>query len=593
MPLIQYGQDIYKELGNHTSTRKATTFNNWQLTKFKFKNKKYYLFVEIETGLAIVTQRIDQNEFNHVLVAVNGTMDYLLPEQRERLTEIVFNEPVTLAHNDLIKSEITDKMLNYLKHNAEDLEGRANFDDPHLSDFDKVVILSLTLMTFSPEHANRTIERIAQKVNRFIPVKPDRPNKKVKYWDLRRQFIDPDNWEEYEDQNLGQNSKISKEIKHNNEKIIDQYLNSTTMSYPYYLIEPKSHLQDFLNNYLFVGGLRFVTSNLGDASYYSWWLVNQGLQINENRPEEQKDQIVNELFTMFTDFYLFLSRVGLIRKSDAQKIKKYCEAQWEDYVTSELDDDAEDSDINFNNLENEIMEHPERFLKIAQDKNTPPDVANYIEQMVKLLVPNNNLTKSQNIKYEDKKRNSATYEIRTKLRGFRPSTWRRFIISGNSSVTILMRTILFMFNVDWGHLYDLYNPATDIRYENQDTIEAMSEWKSEDAVNAEKVKVSSFKQGDKLILSYDYGDGWEFEVNIKKIDNSTPVPKYPRILSGKGLGIIDDIGGVWSLQDYYDTPEDQLEPELIDWTGGEKIDLDEFDKDGLNDGLMHLDSEDD
>lgn len=492
MPLIQYGQDIYKELGNHTSTRKATTFNNWQLTKFKFKNKKYYLFVEIETGLAIVTQKIEQNEFNHVLVAVTGTMDYLLPEQREELTDIIFNIPFTLAHNDLIKCETTDKMLNYLKHNSEDLEGRANFDDPYLSDFDKLVILSLTLMTSSPEHAHRTIEKIAQKVNKFLPVKPTRPNKKVKYWDLERQFDDPVKWKEYESQILDSNSKISREIKCNNDKIIDQYLNSTNINYPYYLVDPKPHLQDFLNNYLFVGGLRLVTSNLGDASYYSWWLVNQGLQINENLPQNQKDQVVNELFTIFTDFYLFLSRVGLIRKSDAQKIKKYYEAQWEDYVTSELDDDAEDSDINFNNLENEIIEHPEKFLKIAQDKNTPPDVANYIEQMVKLLVPNNNLTKSQNIKYEDKKRNSAIYEIRTKLRGFSPSTWRRFIISGNSSVTVLMRAILFMFNVDWGHLYDLYNPTTGIRYENQDPVEPMSDWEREEAVDAKKGKSICF-----------------------------------------------------------------------------------------------------
>lgn len=367
-------------------------------------------------------------------------------------------------------------------------------------------------------------------------------------------------------------------------------MNSTNINYPYYLIDPKPHLQDFLNNYLFVGGLRFVNSNLGDSSYYSWWLVNQGLQINENLPQDQKDQVVNELFIMFTDFYLFLSRVGLIRKSDARKVKNYCEKQWEDYVISELgNDDDENTSGSFNKLKNEIMEHPEKLLAIAQDENTPPDVSNYIEQMVKLLVPNNKVTKSQNIKYEDKERNSATYEIRTKLRGFRPSTWRRFIISGNSSVTVLMRAILFIFNVDWGHLYDLYNPATDIRYENQDTIEAMSQWKSEDAVNAEKVKVSAFEQGDKLILSYDYGDGWEFEVNIKKVDNSARAPKYPRILSGKGLGIIDDIGGVGSLQDYYDTPEDLLDSDIIDWTGGEKIDLDEFDKDGLNDGLMHLD----
>lgn len=159
--------------------RKPTIFNNWQLTKFKYKNKKYYLFVEIEIGLAIVTQRVEQNEFNHVLIAVNETLDYLLPEQREKLTDIVFNKQFTLVHNDLIKCEATDKILNYLKYNSEDLEDRANFDDPPLSNFDKLVILSLTLMTFFPEYVQRTIEKIAQKVNKFLPVKPARPNKKV------------------------------------------------------------------------------------------------------------------------------------------------------------------------------------------------------------------------------------------------------------------------------------------------------------------------------------------------------------------------------------------------------------------------------
>ena len=54
------------------------------------------------------------------------------------------------------------------------------------------------------------------------------------------------------------------------------------------------------------------------------------------------------------------------------------------------------------------------------------------------------------------------------------------------------------------------------------------------------------------------------------------------------MGIIEDIGGVWSLQDYYDTPESEMDPEMLDWMGGEKIDLDEFDKNDLNDALTHL-----
>lgn len=96
-------------------------------------------------------------------------------------------------------------------------------------------------------------------------------------------------------------------------------------------------------------------------------------------------------------------------------------------------------------------------------------------------------------------------------------------------------------------MYGLYNPETGVRYENQRNIDAMSEWGPRDSINSEKVKVSAFNEGEKLLLSYDYGDGWEFEVNIKKIDDTKEPSKYPYIISGKGLGIIDDIGGVWKI----------------------------------------------
>lgn len=197
-------------------------------------------------------------------------------------------------------------------------------------------------------------------------------------------------------------------------------------------------------------------------------------------------------------------------------------------------------------------------------------------------------SKSKNVATENEERNSATYEIRTKLKDFKPSIWRRFVISGNSSVEILERAILTMFNMDWGHMYDLYDPKTGVRYKSQRNIDAMSEWGQRDSVNFEKAKVSAFNVGDKFLLSYDYGDGWEFEVNIKKIHDTIVQSKDPQIISGNGLGIIDDIGGVWSLEDYYNTPEDEIDPELLDWTGGEKIDLDEFDKDELNEDLKHL-----
>lgn len=587
MPLIQYGQDLYEELGNNTSTAQATPFSNWQLTKFTFNSEKYYLFVEIDTGLVVVTQKIDKSEFDDVLIGLSHAWDYIVQDQRIDIANANLETEFTFAHNDLVNSEVTTKIQNYIEEGSQLKQKLTLYHDDELNYAEKLTVMSLILMTFS-DPSNDVVEKIAEKANGVFPVKTQRPKSNTKYWDLRMQFEDPDHWKQYEYQDISDNAKISNEIKQNNEKLVDQYFKYAQVDYRRYLIDHKRQLLDFVNSYLLNNELRFVNSNLGDVAYYIWWGVNRVYQVDDKIPKKKKDLMVDQLLDMFSDFYLFLSRVGLIRQADAKKIKQFCEEQHERYSYSELENDEYfGDDIDFEEFAHDIMDNPDKFRKIAQAKETPPEVVKIITDMLDLVNMMPKRSKSKNVSTENKERNSATYEIRTKLKDFRPSIWRRFIISGNSSVEILERAILYMFNVDWGHMYDLYNPETGVRYENQRNIDAMSEWGPRDSINSEKVKVSAFNEGEKLLLSYDYGDGWEFEVNIKKIDDTKEPPKYPYIISGKGLGIIDDIGGVWSLEDYYNTPEDEMDPELLDWIGGEKIDLDKFDKEELNEGLQH------
>lgn len=587
MPLIQYGQDLYEELGDNTSTAQVTPFSNWQLTKFTFNSEKYYLFVEIDTGLVVVTQKIDKSEFDDVLIGLSHAWDYIVQDQRIDIANANLETEFTFVHNDLVNSEVTTKMQNYIEEGSQLKQKLTLYHDDELNYAEKLTVMSLILMTFS-DPSNDVVEKIAEKANEVFPVKTQRPKSNTKYWNLRMQFEDPDHWKQYEYQDISDNAKISNEIKQNNEKLVDQYFKYAQVDYRRYLIDHKRQLLDFVNSYLLNNELRFVNSNLGDAAYYIWRGVNRVYQVDDKIPKKKKDLMVDQLLDMFSDFYLFLSRVGLIRRADAKKIKQFCEEQHERYFYSELENDEYfGDDIDFEEFDHDIMDNPDKFRKIAQAKETPPEVVKIITDMLDLVDMMPKGSKSKNVPTENKERNSATYEIRTKLKDFRPSIWRRFIISGNSSVEILERAILYMFNVDWGHMYDLYNPETGVRYENQRNIDAMSEWGPRDSINSEKVKVSAFNEGEKLLLSYDYGDGWEFEVNIKKIDDTKEPPKYPYIISGKGLGIIDDIGGVWSLEDYYNTPEDEMDPELLDWIGGEKIDLDKFDKEELNEGLQH------
>ncbi len=110
MPLIQYGQDLYEELGDNTSTAQATPFSNWQLTKFSFNSEKYYLFVEIDTGLVVVTQKIDKSEFDDVLIGLSHAWDYIVQDQRIDIANANLETEFTFAHNDLVNSEVTTKI---------------------------------------------------------------------------------------------------------------------------------------------------------------------------------------------------------------------------------------------------------------------------------------------------------------------------------------------------------------------------------------------------------------------------------------------------------------------------------------------------
>ena len=119
MPLIQYGQDLYEELGDNTSIVQATPFSNWQLTKFTFNSEKYYLFVEIDTGLVVVTQKIDKSEFDDVLIGLSHAWDYIVQNQRIDIANANLETEFTFAHNDLVNSEVTTKIQNYIEEGSQ------------------------------------------------------------------------------------------------------------------------------------------------------------------------------------------------------------------------------------------------------------------------------------------------------------------------------------------------------------------------------------------------------------------------------------------------------------------------------------------
>ena len=229
---------------------------------------------------------------------------------------------------------------------------------------------------------------------------------------------------------------------------------------------------------------------------------------------------LDDIFHCFIEFYNFLGEEGTIGKKDAKKTEKNLK-----YLYRQLSSN----------------------VAVPDGENSDP-----LESM----------------ELENKKQNDMVYEMQVQMCAFKPAMWRRFIINGSSTVEDLEIAILTMFRTEFGHMFDIYDSKIRQHFDN-------------DHIDPENAKVSFFTKDDQLLLTYDYGDCWQFEIIIKKIYKSKKHLAHPRILAGHGYGIIDDIGGIDMLQEYYDTPDDEQDPDLLDWLGG-KIDLDQFDMNELN-----------
>lgn len=93
--------------------------------------------------------------------------------------------------------------------------------------------------------------------------------------------------------------------------------------------------------------------------------------------------------------------------------------------------------------------------------------------------------------------------------------------------------------------------------------------------------------GNRLSLEYDFGDGWEVNLILEDIieDKELPGRDLPRVLAGKGYGIIEDCGGPGGLEQIAEAFKkrsgDEYE-QFREWLGRDDLDLDAFDLDDMN-----------
>lgn len=199
------------------------------------------------------------------------------------------------------------------------------------------------------------------------------------------------------------------------------------------------------------------------------------------------------------------------------------------------------------------------------------------------------------------------YQFYAELKDYESKIWRRFQVPENITMARLGYILMTMYEMKANHLFRLTVPIR----ENVELDKTLSEagsvfpdksWRFEidngelfpgeggkvsDAAAHKLRSVLQGRQGEKLTLEYDYGNGWEVEVTLEAIleDKELSGRELPRVLAGEGYGIIEDCGGPGGLEQLAEAFRRKSGSEYEryrKWLGQDELDLTAFDLDDIN-----------
>lgn len=177
------------------------------------------------------------------------------------------------------------------------------------------------------------------------------------------------------------------------------------------------------------------------------------------------------------------------------------------------------------------------------------------------------------------------YHIKITLRHLRPPIWRRVLVPGNFTLAQLHTIIQIAMGWQDYHLHQF--TIGEIFYSIPDP-DSWYEVKDERRLRLAQVAATA---PFKFRYEYDFGDSWEHDILIEKIEPRQPEGIYPICVKGKRACPPEDCGGVWGYANFITALGDPNHPEhadYIEWWGERDFDPEAFDLAEVNEALQHL-----
>lgn len=124
--------------------------------------------------------------------------------------------------------------------------------------------------------------------------------------------------------------------------------------------------------------------------------------------------------------------------------------------------------------------------------------------------------------------------------GIKEKVWRDIAILGDQSLYDFAESIVNSFGFDFDHCFGFFNDLKK-RYDSNDRYELFADIEDlkEEHPQSQSVKNNDIQQvfkkkGDKMLFLFDYGDNWEFIVELKETKEPNPRKSYPYVIDRVG-----------------------------------------------------------
>ena len=156
---------------------------------------------------------------------------------------------------------------------------------------------------------------------------------------------------------------------------------------------------------------------------------------------------------------------------------------------------------------------------------------------------------------------TSTYQVRISLHDVEPEVWRRLLLPSEMTMEQAIWAMLAGMGWEIYHLYDLRLGEVVYGIPDDDGDPSIAD-------DREVLLGNALSVGDELVLSYDYGDGWEHAVVVEDIVDGAKT--QPRCLDGANACPPEDCGGPGGYQELLAVladPGHEDHRQMSEWAG--------------------------